>query len=59
VVLTGVAGLFVDPSSGDYHLPNGSPAIDAGTARTDVPLDLDGVARPQRLRYDIGAYEAA
>jgi hypothetical protein len=58
VVLTSMAGLFVNPSAGDYHLPNGSPAIDVGTTRADVPVDLDGVARPQRLRYDIGAYEA-
>jgi hypothetical protein len=58
VMLTSMAGLFVNPSSGDFHLPNASPAIDAGTTRSDVPTDLEGVARPQRLRYDIGAYEA-
>ena len=58
IMRTSVAGLFVNPAGGDYHLPNGSAAIDAGTTRTDVPADLDGVARPQRVRYDIGAYEA-
>jgi parallel beta-helix repeat protein len=57
VMLTSMSGLFVNPAGADYHLPNGSPAIDAGIARADVPADLDGVARPQRLRYDIGAYE--
>ena len=58
IMLTTMAGLFVNPAGGNYHLPNGSPAIDSGTTRTDVPTDLDGVSRPKRLRYDIGAYEA-
>jgi hypothetical protein len=58
VVLSSMNGLFVNPAGGDYHLPNGSPAIDRGTTRSDVPTDLAGVTRPQRLAYDIGAYEA-
>ncbi|TAL59507.1 MAG: LamG domain-containing protein, partial [Bacteroidetes bacterium] len=49
---------FVSPSTHDFHLQAGSPAIDAGlsTAPT-VTTDFDGVTRPQGLAYDIGAYE--
>lgn len=42
---------------GDYHLKNGSPAIDAGTADGAPPIDLDGNPRPQGNGYDIGCYE--
>jgi hypothetical protein len=48
---------FVDPAS-DFHLKERSPAIDAGTALAELPNDLDGLARPQRLGFDCGAYEA-
>ncbi len=59
VVATSVTPMaFVNAAGGDYHLGNGSVAIDAGVTRGEVPVDLDGVARPQRLRFDIGAYEA-
>jgi predicted outer membrane repeat protein len=47
---------FVNPAAGDYHLADGSPAIDAG-ANVGVTTDLDGVTRPQGKGYDIGAYE--
>lgn len=41
----------------DFHLQAGSPAIGAGVALSDVPVDFDGVTRPQGGTYDIGAYE--
>jgi subtilase family serine protease len=39
--------LFVDATSGDYHLRSGSPAIDAGdTSAADLPAaDIDGEPR--------------
>jgi uncharacterized repeat protein (TIGR01451 family) len=38
--------LFVDPASGDFHLQQGSPAIDAGTNTGAPAADLDGKPRP-------------
>jgi parallel beta-helix repeat protein len=58
--------LFVDPDNGDFRLSSGSGCIDTGTDtyyledENIIPLvDLDGVARPIRLGYDIGAYESS
>jgi parallel beta-helix repeat protein len=51
------AELFVDPNNDDYHLKDGSPAINAGTTLAEVADDLDGVSRPQGSAYDIGCYE--
>jgi parallel beta-helix repeat protein len=48
--------LFV--GNGDYHLKDGSPAIDVGVTLADVTRDLDGNSRPIGARYDIGAYES-
>jgi len=48
---------FVNPAARDFHLRRTSPLIDAGAALPDVTDDLDRVARPQRTRSDIGAYE--
>lgn len=48
---------FVDPANDDYHLQPGSPAIDAGTALSQVTDDFDGNSRPQGAGFDIGAYE--
>jgi hypothetical protein len=48
--------MFVDESQRDFHLAPGSPAIDA--VDTGPVVDLDGIARPQGPRFDIGAYEA-
>jgi hypothetical protein len=49
---------------GDYHLADGSPAIDAGTDRTSAPpavhapsTDYDDEPRPSGAGYDIGADE--
>jgi hypothetical protein len=52
--------LFVSPAfgtTGDYHLQNGSPAIDAGTSTGAPHADLEGRLRPQGDGYDIGAFE--
>jgi Ni,Fe-hydrogenase III small subunit len=49
---------LVNPAAGDYHLADGSLAIDTGT-NAGVATDLVGVTRPQGIGYDIGAYEAS
>jgi len=50
--------LFVDPTSTNYQLQSGSPAIDAGAILTQVPAyDMNGTPRPQGAGWDIGAYE--
>ncbi len=49
--------LFVDVSAANFHLRAGSPAIDRGSTLPEVPVDFDGVSRPQNGVYDIGAYE--
>ncbi len=49
--------LFVDASSGDYHLQETSPCIDSGTSQ-DAPLvDFEGISRPQGAGFDMGIYE--
>jgi hypothetical protein len=48
---------FVDPSNGDYHLAEGSSAIDKGV-EAGVANDLDGHPRPIGPP-DLGAYEWA
>lgn len=53
------AALFVAPAADDYHLAASSPARDAGVAEPQLPVDRDGVARPQGPAIDIGAYERA
>jgi hypothetical protein len=47
---------FVDPDNGDYHIGQGSAAIDR---RTDagVTTDMDGDTRPQGTAPDLGADE--
>ena len=53
--------LFVKPAwggSGDYHLKQGSPAIDSGMGGADIPVvDLEYNPRPKGNGYDIGTYE--
>lgn len=53
--------LFADPAHGDYHLPYGSPCINAGDNAfgTFVAHDYEGTERPQMDTCDIGAYEFA
>ncbi len=48
---------FAHAAGANFHLQEGSPAIDQGSA-TDAPaLDFDGQSRPQAEGYDIGADE--
>lgn len=49
--------LFVDPSGYDYHLGEGSAAIDAGMD-AGVTIDIDGDIRPMGPGFDIGFDEA-
>lgn len=49
--------LFTNSANGDYSLSSSSPCIGRGTTRDDVQDDLLGNARPDGIRYDIGAYE--
>jgi hypothetical protein len=49
--------LFVSPSTLDFRLQAGSPAIDAGLALNIVLNDFLGTLRPQGAGWDIGAYE--
>ena len=54
-IIANPASLFA--AANDYHLAAGSPARDAGIALSDLPSDLDGTARPQGAKFDVGAYE--
>lgn len=49
--------LFVSPTSGDFRLQSGSPALDTGIA-TMVTTDIVGVSRPIGPAVDMGAYES-
>ena len=61
----GTGNIYGDPlfvqaewgPNGDFHLQNGSPAIDAGGTVASIVDDLVGTLRPQGPAYDIGAYE--
>jgi len=48
---------FTSTGLPDFHLLDGSPAINAGVTISLVSDDYDGVSRPQGAAYDIGALE--
>jgi len=48
--------IYVDYDNNDYHLQEGSPAIDAGQD-LGYTEDFDGIPIPQGSAPDIGAYE--
>jgi hypothetical protein len=48
---------LVNPAAHDFHLKDGSPAIDKGATLSDAPRDHDGCVRPRGNAYDLGAYE--
>jgi len=47
---------FIDPANDDYSLRSTSDAVDSGVD-AGVTVDIDGISRPQRAGYDIGAFE--
>jgi hypothetical protein len=51
--------LFVEPSSGNFHLQKNSPMYNAGVnlSANGVVDDAAGVSRPQGSAFDIGAFE--
>lgn len=55
--LIGIDPKFVDAAALNFSLQGISPAIDAGTATTNVTVSITGIPRPQGNNYDIGAYE--
>jgi parallel beta-helix repeat protein len=48
----------MDPEKLDFRVNPDSPLIDAGITLKNVKDDRQGVARPQGIGHDIGAYEA-
>jgi hypothetical protein len=48
---------FVDSDNGDLHLQAGSAGIDAADPAATLAVDIDGDARPQGARRDMGADE--
>ena len=50
--------VFVNFESNDYHLRDGSPALDAADLGVTPSLDIERKTRPIGARPDIGAFEA-
>jgi len=52
--------LFASPSTGDFRLLTGSPALDSGdNAANPLPTDLAGNPRIQNNTIDLGAFEGS
>jgi hypothetical protein len=49
---------FVNLANYNYHVQSTSPAIQAGLSISSLLNSFDGIARPQTVAYDIGAYQA-
>ncbi|MGD9899094.1 MAG: right-handed parallel beta-helix repeat-containing protein [Calditrichaceae bacterium] len=48
---------FIDAGKLNFNLKPESPLIDAGKILGDILFDFRDITRPQRMGYDIGAYE--
>ena len=48
---------FVNAGAANFRLQSGSAARDAGITVGAVTTDIESIARPQGVAYDIGAYE--
>jgi parallel beta-helix repeat protein len=59
VIAGSLTTIFSNAATNDYHLFNGSQAVNIGTwaVASLVNVDLDFVPRPVGDEYDIGAYE--
>jgi len=53
------APMFISQATGNFHLLETSPCVDAGLSAyaSSLPTDLDGKQRIQGVRVDMGAYE--
>ena len=49
--------VFIDPTTGDYHLLPGSPAINHGDGNIVLLTDYDGTKRAFNYQVDMGALE--
>jgi hypothetical protein len=49
---------LVAPTTFDFHLQSGSPAINQGLTLSQVKTDIEATPRPQGGAFDIGAYES-
>ncbi len=56
-VLRNVDPLLTSLPNKDFHLLAGSPAIDAADPAAGLSTDIEGTARPQGTRLDLGAFE--
>ena len=56
-LLLGMNPKFTSAATDDYHLIEGSPAIDAADPAAQNSHDFDGVSRPNGTAADIGAFE--